>query len=517
MVTRLHPQMNRLQTVMPMLMLSVLGFAACPFAGCAAPDGGYVTQTESGQDRQVALYLYPPASTGIPPQVVPLANIESDTDGIINLDPGVTVSGQLMVAFDDGGTSRTEPVSGQVTATVAGTNLSFEAQVNTDDATFELTVPQGRYDISVVPGDDARPVPPHYFQDVSISARNNGILTLPALDEGVSVEVIVSWPDETPLVGANVYTLDPENGYVTSVAIPGAENDEAAYWIQVARGEQTLWVGPSSSGVVPLYHLQIGELTVDDSVSALPPVSFTYPSWSYGVSGKTVNSVGQAVADVIVFATRQAKGQDGSYQAQTQTGTDGEFMLDLPEGTYELVFRPSASTDLSGARVSGLYVNEASEHWLGSVTLAERVDLELSVRGPEGSPVAGAAVTVQSDPNDRANPGTSTFTDEDGLCALTLGIGSYYVAVDPPEDTGLARKVSPVTVSPEMTALEDIRLEEGFSSTLTFLSGRDRVSGLVLQAWEALDDGTYTDSPVSLLATAISDENGQARLILPPP
>ena len=486
-------------------------------AGCSGRGESMAVPEAGSQDRQVSLYLYPPASTGIPAQVIPLANIESNTDGVVYLDSGTTVTGRLEVLLVDGEETRTERVVGEVRATIAGTNLGFDAQVNPTDGTFELTVPQDRYEITVIPNDEVYAIPPQHFSDVSISARNQGVLELPPLDPGVPIQVVLTWADGSPLTGAQVYALDATDGSLSSVAIPSETESEGIYWIQMARGHQTLWVGPTESGEMPLYNTQIAELELDEFTTEWPPIEFAYPAMSYEVSGKTVNSVGQPVPDVAVFATRQAKEQEGSYQAQAQTDANGEFALWLPEGTYEFVFRPSTVAELSGARLDGVYVNETSERWLGSVVLADRVELELTIRGPEGSPVGGAAVTVQSDPNDRSNPGTSAFTDDEGVCVLTLGIGSYLVAVDPPSDSDLARKVTPITVGPETSSLEDIRLEQGFSSTLTFLSGRTPVSGLVLQAWEAMADGTYVDSPVYLLATAVSDERGQARLVLPPP
>ncbi len=486
--------------------------------GCMGSEGSLgVYHEQPDQDRQVALYIYPPTSSGIPTQVVPLANIQSDTTATINLDPGVTVTGQLLVAGDGDTSSVATPISGEVTATIAGTTVSFDADVDPETNTFALTLPQGRYDVAVIPNDAQRPVPPHYFSDISISSRNGGVLTLPALDPGVPLVVHVTWPDGTALEGARVYTLDPETGFISSTTITSEGAAPGTYMLQVAPGDQGLWIGPSSAGDVPLCTREITSLTVQSGPTAQSPIEYTYPLWYYGVSGQTVNSVGQPVEGVTVFATRQAKGQDGSFQAQTQTDADGEFRLDLPEGTYELVFRPASTSELSGTRVSGVVVDETTEGWVGSIVLINRVELELTVRGPEGSPVANAAVTVQADPNDRSNPGTSTFTNDNGLCVLTLGVGSYYISVDPPQDSDLARQVTQVTVTQDMTSLEDIRLEQGFSSTLTFLADDVPVPGLVLQAWEALDDGTYSDSPVSLLATAISDESGQARLVLPFP
>ncbi len=492
--------------------------ALLPLVGCGAPDEFVAMSTVApSQERQVALYIYPPAALDIPTQVVPLANIQSDTAATINLDPGVTVTGQVLVAGDGESSTTPVPITAEISATIQGTGVTFTSQVDPETETFELTVPHGRYDIAVVPSDPKRTVPPQYFSDVSISTRNQGVLTLPELDPGVPLVIHVTWPDGTPLEGARLYTLDPETGFVSSATIPSDGSTAGSYAIQTAPGPQTLWIGPSSSDHVPLCNRQIMTLTVTSDTGTQSPIEYTYPSWHYEVTGETVNSVGQPVEGVTVFATRQAKGQDGAYQTRTQTDASGEYHLDLPEGTYELVFRPEASTDLSGSRLTGVVVDASSEGWIGSVVLTSRVNLDLRVRGPDGSPVAIAAVTVQADPNDRANPGTSTFTDNDGYCVLTLGVGSYYVAVDPPQDSYLARLVTQVTVTQEMTSLEDIRLESGFSATLTFLLDDTPVPGLILEAWETLDDGSTSDSPVDLLATAISDDNGRARLVLPLP
>lgn len=470
------------------------------------------------QDRPVTLYLYPPTTLKVPAQAVPYAMIESNTDAIISLDPGVTVSGSLLVpSTDEDGD--TVVIDGRIEATIPDTNLSYEAQTDQTSHLFELTVPSDRYDILVVPSSEDTAVPPQKFFDVSVSSRNKGELELPTLDPGVPLWVRLSWANNgAPLVGARVYTLDAEYGYLTSVPLSTSETDEGLYGIQAAQGDQILWMGPTSSGTTPLYNTQIAALTLDETAREWDPIEFDYPGTYYQLAGQTQNSVNQPVSDVTVFATRRSKEQEGSFQTQTTTNELGEFQMDLPEGTYDLVFRPPLTEDLSGTSMQGLYVNESADLWLDVIQLSGQVALEVTVHGPDGTPVVGASLTLQSDPNDRSNQGTSAFTGEGGVCELELGVGSYLMEIDPPQDSDYARRVVPLTIAPEseaQTSSVDVTLEVGFSSTITFLVEDTPVVGLILQAWTTPDGDSYEESPASLLATAISDQDGQARLVLP--
>ncbi len=494
----------------PLLALSA---SAALLVNCGT--GGFPEQ-DAAADRQVVLYLYPPASSQIPAQVRTDLNLRSDTGGVVNLDTGIVVTGQLSLpTVNENGIPGEQAITGQLTATDVDGFLSYSAQFNLTDATFQLLVPQGSYNLTISATGSTWHVPPQKFTDVDISALNGGTLELAPLDPGLPLQVTLEYADGQPVTGAQVFTLDPDGALSSTIVSAG----QGVYWIQVAHDAQTLWMGPDPDINPSICNTQIRTLSVGEGTPDLEPVTYVYTVSSHKLTGRVTDTLATAVAGATVFATREpdpTNAFEGAYKAQTITDSQGQFQLQLPDGSYDLLFRaPTATaTPLSGVRYQSTVVLTQDVKLADDVTLPPMLPVDVVVKGPDGSPVAGAVLTVVSD--DQANRGTSGVTDDNGFAALTLGLGDYLLEVAPSGDSELVYQVLAISVTASTTVMPDIMLETGFMTNIRFLVDGAPIEGMIVKVWELASDGSAPDSPIHLLAATDTDADGNARLVLPP-
>ncbi len=494
--------------------------------GCSGLDAG---ELGADAEEKVSLYLYPPSSTRIPAQVATDALLESNKDGTIRLDPGVSLVGQLLLPVrETDGAVIDVAVSGRITASLVDTWLTYQGQTNfsegssdDDPLMFEMLLPTGTYHLAIEASSDTYVIPRQTISFVDISPRDAENPLLLQLDPGHAVEIAVTYPDGQSLVGARVYTLDPLAGTYSSTTISATADGH--YLLQVAFGDdqaQDLWLSADDSGSPPVVTTHLGTIAPPVDGGGQDISTFVYEEPSFVVSGQMKNTSGQTVPAVTIYAVRRSLERAGEYRAQGTSESDGLFSMTLPRGTYDLVFRPPPEeVGLSGLLLSDVLVSEGADTVrsdlrvdLNDVQLPDLVALELDVVSEEGSPVSSASVTLVS--QDRANPGTSALTDAEGHARMEVGLGLFLLEIDPPISAELTRSVVLIDVEAE-TSLGALSLLNGFTSSLTFLMDDQPIADLYVQAWEPSMDEASAGSPIHLLATGLSDANGRIELVLP--
>ncbi|MCB1245983.1 MAG: carboxypeptidase regulatory-like domain-containing protein, partial [Acidimicrobiia bacterium] len=210
--------------------------------------------------------------------------------------------------------------------------------------------------------------------------------------------------------------------------------------------------------------------------------------------------------DVLVHST----GFDPA--TSTVTGIDGRYEVEVPPGTYRIRFEvPGGRTVwyLNGstyAEADPIELTAGEQFAAQDVTIEAGAAIAGHVRGPGGSPVAGATVWGFG-PGDLWLGRARTTTDTDGRYVLDgLAELPYRIAVVPPAGLGLKvvwhDAVTPV--APGTTDDIDVALAAAatITGTVTDQEGR-ALSGVSVTAWSPIDtwvagagastgpDGTY--------------------------
>lgn len=159
-----------------------------------------------------------------------------------------------------------------------------------------------------------------------------------------------------------------------------------------------------------------------------------------GISGQVTDSSGNDIADVYV----SAYDYNNNYWIKgTHTDGDGNYGINVPQGTYKIRFFSSAS---SGYYAPGWYNNKAYPQIADLVTVTAfrtttniNAQLEIGgtvsgrVTGPSGNAVADVSVDAY-DLND--NWITSSSTDSGGNYTFNVPIGTYRLHFGPAAPSG---------------------------------------------------------------------------------
>jgi hypothetical protein len=184
------------------------------------------------------------------------------------------------------------------------------------------------------------------------------------------------------------------------------------------------------------------------------------------IAGKLVDDSGHAVRDAHVYAYREDRSNTlGPADAMSEpTGTDGTYILILPEGTYTLVARRRLSGSISGPLRNGDLAGQFPKPLRAGPNERTDADIKLSVfhQGSEGDPKRILTTYtrikgVVTDPGGKVLEGVHVFayrgafrtdppdylapaTGKDGRFEISLpGKGSYTIGAR----TGLRGKPRP--------------------------------------------------------------------------
>jgi hypothetical protein len=169
------------------------------------------------------------------------------------------------------------------------------------------------------------------------------------------------------------------------------------------------------------------------------------------VTGKVISQNGSAVPNVEVFAF------SGASQKHTYTDGNGEYILSLSAGIYDIVFHPPLMSGLASQ----------ARRWI-------RVSQTLNITLPPGYIVSGQVYSDAAKLHPVKNASIFAFnldtfigfgissTLSTGAYTLSLEAGQWELTFSPPHFVGLGPTRTEVIVPPAITGL-DIILPDGFT------------------------------------------------------
>ncbi len=453
------------------------------------------------EGRSYSMIVSPPAGSGlIQDQFAGVAVQAGGTMDLTVTDP-VEVRGivaftpdALTPALTPGQEPKAlEPLGGLLVATapglIPGTRLRSEASVQAkqkvgEDWTFALRLLPGiPYEVTFIPSDDpardALVQLPTYTFSAQFSKSETGFKVLiPSKTDYLASSIVgVVFLDEAgaqPVQGAKVSSVGSGMKGTTAVT-----DDKGVFRIVVppGTGDLTLRVEPGKgSPPFPIREFTYAggarELAADATprfvVGPVPPVRDVLVQ-VFSVVGQTLVAVPQARVEA------DGKAGEGTASGYSVTGSDGIAHLSLMEGVYALAVIPPEGSAYA-ARVSTLDLGANQDTNVFHVPLSPRTRIAGGVvRDDEGTPVAGAVVTLQSD-RVSAFEGTSlaayeatasAVTGEDGTFEVLVDPGVYAITAIPPASSGLARFGQPEVDLTGGDAQVVVRLVRG-----TLLRGR---------------------------------------------
>lgn len=506
-----------------------------------------------------SVMVFPPAgSTLIPDQFV---GVEVDSGGMLDLtltEP-VEVRGVVAFAPDKVGpveateypVETLETVGGLLVATapgwIPGTSFRSEASVQTQqkigqDWTFLLRLLPGvPYSITFVPDSDpARGalahLPTHTFF-AQFSKSESGVqLLLPSKSEYLQASlqgvVVLDEAGSTPVRGAKVSVVG--NGTKGSTA---TTDEQGVFRVLVPPGAGTLTVRVEPGKGSPLFpirefHYAEGLSEIQNGatprfvVGPVPPLRDILVQ-VFSVVGQTLEPVPQARVEA------EGKAGGGATFGYTVTGADGVARLTLLQGVYALaVIPPAGSTFASQVSVLDLETNPGSNVF--HVPLSRRTTiLGRVVRDDDGTPVAGAVVTLQSH-RIAALAGTShesyemtasTVSDAQGAFEVLLDPGIYALTVIPHASSGLARFGQPEVDLTTGDALVTVRLVRGavVRGRMVAAGTGEPISGAQVQFFFDVSGGSFEPAfsgatyaaAIQAVGSATTGSDGRYMLVVP--
>jgi MBG domain-containing protein/carboxypeptidase family protein/centrosomal CEP192-like protein len=307
-----------------------------------------------------------------------------------------------------------ERLSGTITDAggnpAAGLTLELSNSATTESSTtnahgdYQIAVPDGTYDVTVVQSGGATGDLPNSFLDENggglvVSGDMTANYTLAA----DPVDVIVLGPDGTPVAGAAVSTngdifgggasaslfgISLSNGFEADRNRISDNSGDARLWLFGGTNLQgTLQVTPpAGSGLaeanIPLPATINGNTTI--TVHLVPTRT---------LSGTITDAGGNPAAGLTLELSNSATTESST------TNAHGDYQIAVPDGTYDVTVVQSggATGDLPNSFLDenggGLVV---SGDMTANYTLAAD-PVDVIVLGPDGTPVAGAAVSTNGD------------------------------------------------------------------------------------------------------------------------
>ena len=447
---------------------------------------------------QLRIDVYPSETGSLLMKQTWIADIADGLESVeIALAPSITVSGQVLgyavnpLHSEVPGEGRV-PVPATVRVERAGTITGGSTRTDAD-GNFELRIPAAKgYTISITPDDGARL--PFYVLDKEDLDDDVDFGTVD-LGYGLPVYGHIRSHAEEGIEGAVVRLRDSATG----VPGPATETDSTGhYLLRAGAGDYTLEVSGQPGSIVPSLSLsaKVGEtgLSLDVDLGDLVPAL---------ISGRLVaGSDEAALRDIRVrLESRSLRTAAGKLTIETETDGDGLFGRQILSGEWQASFIPPYDSIYAGVseRVDvspGLGFVD-----LGTVPLPERVEFEGFITDPTGEPVPNVAINVQEENFDRYI--FSSTTDEGGGFSVEIPPGPMTLTASPP-DSRLA--VTQWSFDPT-EAGQVFALDEG-----------DEMSGIILgpsgRVPFALVEVRSVDG--SLLATTLSDDNGQFMVSISP-
>lgn len=440
------------------------------------------------------------------PVTVTVGNTTSGINFTLKKEAGGKIIGQ--VATPDG-----QPVSHCWVNANGMENMRWKGDESEPNGYFTLTgITAGNWRL--------RANPPPGEEYINLSESNEMIVTMPEGTSEVNVGQVtlptvnligqVKMPDGSPASWApvNIETLDWS--FFTHV-----QTDQGGYFRKGGLVAGTYRIKAEvkwgESGIIspdPCF-VEITDPNVVENVGVI-----TYATAAKHIAGDVRLLGGEPVGGVQVNACR--RGAEG--WANTQTGEDGSFALDVASGTWEVMIHPSPQQQQQGVNwvYTGfpevvVFANDSSPETKTVTFRVQSASSQITGRviGPAGESVRQGAgwIDVKSD----SGKGNGIPIGEAGLFSVTVTAGSYNIWVGIDQRTypyWSSPRLNPVSIADGQTVnLGDIRLvakTSGIQGRVTRSGDDAAVSGVSVHAWQR--EGGWAD--------ATTDDQGNYRLSL---
>ena len=393
----------------------------------------------------VAVQLTPPNTSEFLTEQFPMVELEqgSQLPALQILRP-VLLTGTVT----ENGAAGPAPVAAQlllrrVNPSIEGRNLRFQSQSNRDTG-FALQVPQGEYDIIVLP--DRADLPPHTLRGVPVQVDVQYDIALPAREDYTRLRGRVVYTtaegENSPLGGIRVRAVDALDATVSTTM---ETREDGLFDVLVRDTESTvaLVLSPSEEvRILPRVVITGVQLTGKD-VQLGDQSLGVVQTHGRPVFGVVRGADGEAVPGARLVFTGDVG--NGVVNVIAQTDTAGSFDLRLPAGRYAVVLVPGADSVWAVTELADIDLTRTGDvpEVLAAVTLPRKARVTGAMLSPTGDPVPNAVVEfrlqslVTADP--AATQNFSSRTDDDGRFDLLVHPGVYEVEAIPGEGSGWAR------------------------------------------------------------------------------
>jgi hypothetical protein len=394
----------------------------------------------------VAVQLTPPNTSEYLTEQFPSVELEqgSELPDLQLLRP-VLLTGTVLSPGEDGLT----PVAAQlllrrVNPSIEGRNLRFQSQ-STRDTGFALQLPQGEYDITVLP--ERTDLPPHTLRGVPVQVDVNYDVEFPAKEDYTRLRGRVVYTNadgqNMPLAGIRVRAVD-ESDATVSTTIETLEDGLFEVLVRDTESEVDLVLSPVEEvRILPRVVVNRVDLTGKDVQLGDQSLGVVQPH------GRPVYGVVQGEDGVPVPGARMvfsgAVG-NGIVSVTAETDTAGTFDLRLPAGRYAVVLVPGADSEYAVTELNDIDLTASGDvpDALAELQLPRKALVTGTMLNPVGEPIPEAVVEfrLQFLNSAAAAAGTqnvSTRTDADGRFELRVHAGVYEIEAVPGEGSGWAR------------------------------------------------------------------------------
>jgi hypothetical protein len=401
------------------------------------------------------------------------------------------------------------PYVGLNLSTVTATTPPFVA--GTPSFAFDAALAPGRYDVYVRPlataGETGCVAPPPLFlTGRAIEGDAGAFIEMPAPSR-LTGQLLT--PPGTSVLGSTLDLVEPQNGLLVSRPFrfetdgdptdpPGGSFLSHAfaldyYWTDPA-ASPIIRLTPPEGAVAPRVYWDLSAVAIFGDKDVLLELA-DLDTTAVHIEASVLDEHQVPVFATVTIESKGLTGEAGfnaAYSVTTETGAEGQFVVDLLPGKYRVLARPKVDSGKALAVVP--WEIDKDDLCCGKVvTVADKARLDGVARTPGGQPMSGATVVAEP-----PLPAPVGFLDQalgvapvlaDKASTFTDGSGAFSVGVDP--DSG----ASDVAV--------DFSLRPVFSSGLPWL-----VRPRVLVHKTGTDLGALTMTYPAVLAGTVRDPSG---------
>lgn len=393
-------------------------------------------------------------------------------------------------------------------------NLRFQAH-STRDAGFSLQLPQGDYDIIVLP--ERTDLPPHTLRGIPVRVDVQYQIELPAAEAYTRLRGRVVYTttegQNKPLAGMRVRAVDASDATVSTTA-QTLEDGLFEVLVRDTEARINLVLSPTEAvRILPRVVVEDVELTGKDVQLGDQSLGEVQPQ-GRPVFGMVVGEDGEAVSGARLVFTGGVG--NGIVNLAAETDAAGGFDLRLPAGHYKLVVVPGPDSASALTEMVGIELTERGDvpPELSEIRLPSKAVVTGTLMNPAGDPIPEAVVEfrLQFITSDDAagTQNISTRSGPDGRFAVKVHPGIYDVEAVPGEGSGWARgTIAGVEVGPEGAELDVIASPGNVAYGIVVTPDGDPMADVLVEIFRRDERGPR------LVGTGRTDDKGNYVVLVP--